>query len=99
MKMNYSGKIEPGALDYLNKSLLAFGFIVIRGVRTMAGNQDDLLFFSKDAEKPLEYGSLKKWKVLIVDDEPEVHSITTLVLQDFNFEEKGLEFYHAYTAQ
>lgn len=29
---------------------------------------------------PTEY-----WKILIVDDEPEVHAVTKLALNDFNF--------------
>lgn len=39
------------------------------------------------------------WKVLIVDDEPDIHEITKLNLKGFNFENRVLEFYHAYSAQ
>ena len=38
------------------------------------------------------------WKVLIVDDEPEVHNVTRLVLGSFSFEERPLQFLSAYTA-
>jgi response regulator RpfG family c-di-GMP phosphodiesterase len=38
------------------------------------------------------------WKVLIVDDEPEVHNVTRLVLGAFSFEERPLQFLSAYTA-
>ena len=34
----------------------------------------------------------EKWKVLICDDEKEVHSITKTVLRDFIFKHKKLEF-------
>lgn len=39
------------------------------------------------------------WKVLIVDDEPGMHSITKLVLADFTFENKGLELLSAYSGE
>lgn len=42
---------------------------------------------------------LPKWKVLIVDDEPEIHVITKTVLSNFKLEGKGLEFLSAYNGQ
>jgi len=41
----------------------------------------------------------EKWKVLICDDENEVHSITKTVLRDFTFKHKKLEFISAYSAE
>ncbi len=38
------------------------------------------------------------WKVLIVDDEPEVHNVTRLVLGAFRFEDRPLQFLSAYSA-
>ena len=38
------------------------------------------------------------WKVLIADDEPEVHEVTRLVLGSFRFEERPLTFLSAYSA-
>jgi CheY-like chemotaxis protein len=40
-----------------------------------------------------------KYKILIVDDEPEVHNITKAVLKKFTFENKGLEFLCAYSGK
>lgn len=37
------------------------------------------------------------WKVLIVDDEPEVHDITRLVLGGFRFEDRPLQFLSAHS--
>jgi len=37
------------------------------------------------------------WKVLIVDDEPEIHAVTRLVLGDFRFESRPLQFLSAYS--
>lgn len=55
---------------------------------------DDLLTFAPEGESEALRGT---WKVLIVDDDPEVHSVTTMVLSKIVFEGKGLEFLHAYT--
>ncbi len=41
--------------------------------------------------------SKKSWKVLICDDEKEVHTITKAVLSDFTFRNKKLEFYSTYS--
>lgn len=51
-------------------------------------SRDDLSFKEPDEER---------WKVLIVDDEPEVHKITKLVLDDFTFEGRHLKFLCAYS--
>jgi len=37
------------------------------------------------------------WRVLIVDDEPDVHTVTELALKRFEFDERDLEFLHAYS--
>ncbi|WP_295871282.1 ATP-binding protein [uncultured Zhongshania sp.] len=39
------------------------------------------------------------WKVLIVDDEEEIHVVTRLALHDFNFGGRHLEFVSAYSGQ
>lgn len=39
------------------------------------------------------------WKILVVDDEESVHSITDLVFRTFRFEGNGLEILHAYSSQ
>ncbi|MGL4249476.1 MAG: HD domain-containing phosphohydrolase [Aeromonas sp.] len=38
------------------------------------------------------------WKVMIVDDEPEVHRITKITLNKFEFDNRPIEFFHAYSA-
>lgn len=40
----------------------------------------------------------RTWKVLIVDDEPDVHSLTKLLLRNFNYRKRGLSFLSAYSA-
>jgi response regulator RpfG family c-di-GMP phosphodiesterase len=40
---------------------------------------------------------LAPWKVLLVDDEPDIHDITKLTLSRFRLDERALTFLHAYT--
>ncbi|MFP4332915.1 MAG: sensor histidine kinase [Campylobacterales bacterium] len=39
----------------------------------------------------------KAWKIVIVDDEKEVHSVTKFALEGFKFENRGVEFISAYS--
>lgn len=60
---------------------------------------DELLFADEDVEDSASQNTIKpKWKLLIVDDEEDVHSTTRLVLSDFNFEGGELEFLSAHSA-
>jgi len=43
--------------------------------------------------------SERPWKLLIVDDEPEVHSVTRLALGDFRFKGRELDFISAYSGE
>jgi response regulator RpfG family c-di-GMP phosphodiesterase len=54
----------------------------------------DEILFAEDTDDQIEWQG--KWKVLIVDDEPEVHAVTKLALGDFVFQEKDLEFISAF---
>jgi response regulator RpfG family c-di-GMP phosphodiesterase len=40
---------------------------------------------------------LAPWKVLLVDDEPDIHDITRLTLSRFRLDGRALTFFHAYT--
>lgn len=56
---------------------------------------NDFLFADEpDDTSPSHSGS---WKIVIVDDEPEVHAVTKLALSDFSFQGKNLEFISAYS--
>jgi len=54
------------------------------------------LKFAKTQERT---ENLNKWKILIVDDEPEIHSMTKTVLSDFELDGHSLEFYSAYSGE
>ena len=58
---------------------------------------DDFFFADDDDEN--EVDDLGSWKVLIVDDEPEVHAVTKLALNDFSLNGKTLEFISAYSGE
>jgi response regulator RpfG family c-di-GMP phosphodiesterase len=58
---------------------------------------DDFLFVEEDEEEtPQNTGS---WKILIVDDEPEIHAVTKLALSDFSLNGVGLSFLSAYSGE
>lgn len=54
---------------------------------------DDSLDFSPEPTTPAP-----AWKILIVDDEPEVHQVTRLVLGNFRFDERPLALISAYSS-
>lgn len=56
----------------------------------MKEDNDRLIFAEEDT--CISYQADSKWKVMIIDDEQEVHSITRLVLNKFEFEGKSLQF-------
>ena len=51
---------------------------------------------SYQAEATAEAPPPTPWIILIVDDEPEVHDVTRLVLRNFRFAERPLQFLHAH---
>jgi response regulator RpfG family c-di-GMP phosphodiesterase len=57
----------------------------------------DTLTFADDQPPPTARGALAPWKILIVDDEEEVHRLTRWVLADFRFGDRGIEFISAYS--
>ena len=58
---------------------------------------DDILII--DDERAVADHVKQGWKVLIVDDEPEVHRITKMTLARFEFDGRPLEFLHAFTGE
>ena len=69
-------------------------------------DEDDNNLFQIDSkEKSLTFSDINQlslsatesWKILVVDDEVEIHHITKLVLNDFTFEGKTLTFINAYS--
>lgn len=62
-------------------------------------NDDNWLLDDDPAEPARPLPQFKRpWKVLIVDDEPDVHSATALAIRDIRYKERGLELLSAYSA-
>ncbi|MBN2617353.1 MAG: DUF3369 domain-containing protein, partial [Spirochaetales bacterium] len=59
---------------------------------------DEILFLEEDEDMDMNSSLKENWKILIVDDEKEIHMVTTHVLKDFQFKDRGADFYHAYSA-
>jgi len=61
---------------------------------------DDFLFIDdSDEDEILETEGCDTWKVLIVDDDPEIHSVTQLALSDLVVLGSRLEYLHAYSGE
>ncbi|MCY7383744.1 MAG: adenylate/guanylate cyclase domain-containing response regulator [Microcoleus sp. CAN_BIN18] len=62
-----------------------------------AAGDDELIFAEEDEaeEQPIA----DSWKILIVDDEIEIHNITKLALNDFIFENKSITFISAFSGK
>ncbi len=70
----------------------------------MSTQTGDELLFQDEAPAPLAQvaRSLSQgaaWKILIVDDEAEVHNVTRLVLSGFSYKGRSLAFLSAYTGR
>jgi len=60
---------------------------------------DDLVFADEDYDEPAVIEKKGTWKILIADDEEEVHNVTKMVLDDYRFEGRSLTFLHAYSGR
>ena len=60
-------------------------------------DQEDILIFAEEKENDIS-GSSGIWNILIVDDEPQVHQVTKMVLRDLEYNNKKLGFISAYSA-
>jgi len=58
---------------------------------------DELIFQQEEesvAKKPTG-----TWKIIVADDEPEVQTVTKLILKSLEFDNKNLEFINAYSGE
>jgi len=64
-------------------------------------DKSDLIYApeSNSIETATSTTPIKKWKILIVDDEPDIHEVTQMSLNNFDFCGVGLHFLNAYSAQ
>jgi two-component system sensor histidine kinase ChiS len=64
---------------------------------SLFSDDEDEMDFS-DEEDEESAPEKEGWKVLIVDDEPEIHNVTKMALGDFSFEGREINFVSAYSA-
>lgn len=66
----------------------------------MTSNDDAPLFSIEELQEEFIENTIdeKGWQILIVDDEPSIHTVTKLALSSFTFADKPLNFIGAYSA-
>ncbi len=62
-------------------------------------NDDDLEFIDEPADKGEDKENLTPWKIIIADDNEEIHSVTKLVLDDYYFKGRNVKFFDAYSGE
>lgn len=82
-----------GMYSYLGSDLVSDG--------VLGANQDDdvIDFIEEDEESLQPKLELHPWKILIADDDSNVHDTTLLALSGVKIHGKPLEFIHAYSAK
>lgn len=60
---------------------------------------DDTLVYRPEPETPPEQASGRPWKVLVVDDDEEIHHVTRIVLDGFVFRDRPLKILSAFSAR
>jgi len=62
-------------------------------------DQDDLVFLEEHPATPAATTGVRNvWRVMIIDDDEDVHSTTTFALGNLDMQHRPLEFVHAYSA-
>ncbi|CAN2046906.1 3'3'-cGAMP-specific phosphodiesterase 2 [Candidatus Magnetomoraceae bacterium gMMP-13] len=61
--------------------------------------EDDEILFADESSDETADIKRQPWKILIVDDDEDVHQITKLVLNDYSFEDRTLDFISAYSGK
>lgn len=72
------------------------------GTPTETSDDRDDLFFIDEAEAAASGDATAQrasWRILVVDDDADVHSTTTFALKNVEMQGRPLEFLHAYSAQ
>ena len=66
---------------------------------TPDSGQDDGAWLIDDdlVEVGRVFGAKKPWKILIIDDEKDVHAATRLAIKDIRYKDRKLELYSAYS--
>jgi CheY-like chemotaxis protein len=65
--------------------------------RSYMPQSDELVFAAEDEVTSSPESAVTPWRVLLVDDEEEIHAVTVLALEGVTFADQPLEFLHAYS--
>ena len=67
----------------------------------MTDDSLDKPLFASESNKENEEPTKRElgWKVLVIDDEQGVHDVTIMALKRFEFQNRKIEFLHAYSAK
>ena len=69
-------------------------------MKTAPGQNDKFIFAQESEQTPeISYIDTSPWKIAIIDDDEQVHVVTRMVLKGFHFDNKGVEFLSAYSAE
>jgi len=66
---------------------------------SLPGQSDELLFPDEISPKFSRPNHLPPWEIIIADDQDEMHSIIKLVLDEFTFQNRRIEFLSAYSGK
>jgi len=69
------------------------------GTLTQASGDRDDLVFADEADLSTPALANATWRILVVDDDADVHSTTTFALKNVEMQGRPLEFLHAYSAR
>lgn len=70
-----------------------------QGIPTQASGERDDLVFADEADASVPAAGIPPWRILVVDDDADVHSTTTFALKNVEMQGRPLEFLHAYSAR
>ncbi|MFZ6769282.1 GGDEF/EAL domain-containing response regulator [Undibacterium sp. Di26W] len=67
---------------------------------TIHSSEDDLVFLEEPDSEETSVASkpMQTWRIMIIDDDPDVHSATTFALGSLEIQHRALSFLHAYSA-
>lgn len=60
---------------------------------------NDKIVFAKETEEKIVRTKRKPWKIIIADDDEDIHFLTRMVMEDYSLDEKELEFLSAYSGE
>ena len=67
--------------------------------KSLSSDNDDIVFIAEDADAAENWPSTQRdpWRILIVDDDPDVHEATRFTLADTQILNRPLQLLHAYS--